>query len=122
MISDCRGCGWSLKTTSIWPILDQTSFTRDCERFWADPSFADTPWYALYNMVLALGCKASLHSSTPSAFKQVEATASVFFQNALSVQVDLMQQRTTLRTVQVRFTLRNVVIWLTDLPAPRRLL
>jgi hypothetical protein len=53
-------------------------------------------------MVLATGCRAYLPSSSRQLFQHSEAAATGFFHNALAVEQELLQQRTTLRTVQVR--------------------
>ncbi|KIW35508.1 uncharacterized protein PV07_02199 [Cladophialophora immunda] len=86
--------------SSIWPILDRNVFLKDCERFWRDPSRAGPQWYAVYNMVLATGVRSQLRTGSPLLFKQAQETATKYMENAISVQQDMLQQRTTLHTVQ----------------------
>ncbi|OAG35327.1 hypothetical protein AYO21_10467 [Fonsecaea monophora] len=78
-------------------------FMKDCESFWKDPSRAGPQWYAVYNMVLAIAVRSHLRSNSPSLFKQAEDSAARYMKNALSVQQEMLQQRTTLHTVQSIF-------------------
>ncbi|OAL22845.1 hypothetical protein AYO22_06753 [Fonsecaea multimorphosa] len=95
-------CDRDLTTiSSIWPILDRKVFLKDCERFWRDPSRVGPQWYAVYNMVLATGVRSQLRTGSPLLFKQAQETATKYMENALSVQQEMLQQRTTLHTVQV---------------------
>ncbi|KIX97069.1 uncharacterized protein Z520_07183 [Fonsecaea multimorphosa CBS 102226] len=97
-------CDRDLTTiSSIWPILDRKVFLKDCERFWRDPSRVGPQWYAVYNMVLATGVRSQLRTGSPLLFKQAQETATKYMENALSVQQEMLQQRTTLHTVQAIF-------------------
>ncbi|KEF56925.1 uncharacterized protein A1O9_07115 [Exophiala aquamarina CBS 119918] len=58
----------------------------------------DPSWYATYNTVLAFGCRITL-AKTLSYSKTVEASMA-FFENALSVQSDILQCRSSIISVR----------------------
>ncbi|EXJ59128.1 hypothetical protein A1O7_06559 [Cladophialophora yegresii CBS 114405] len=91
----------------LWPIIRESGFREHCERYWNDPASCDKTWYALYNVVLALGCRACLSSGTLKSFRDSENEAWAYFDNTVSVQSNLMYQKTSLQAVQT-FALMTV--------------
>lgn len=91
----------------LWPIIREARFRDQCEKYWSDPSGHDTTWYALYNVILALGCRACISCGTPKSFLESEKEAWAYFDNTISVQSDLMYQKTSLQAVQT-FALMTV--------------
>jgi hypothetical protein len=63
------------------------------------------PWYALYNAVLALGCRAIQMTESvesPSSFQDSENVAWQYFQNAFSVHMDLLYHKSNFTAIQAR--------------------
>lgn len=66
---------------------------------------SDVPWYALYNAVLALGCRAMQMSESvesPLNFQDSENVAWQYFQNAFSVHTELLYHKSNFTAIQVR--------------------
>lgn len=91
----------------LWPVIRESAFREACDRYWTDPSTCDKAWYALYSVVLALGCRAAVSSGTPKSFGDSENEAWAYFDNTVSVQASLMYQKTSLVAVQT-FALMTV--------------
>lgn len=93
---------WRADLVRIWPVLVRSRFEENCERFWEDPHNATIPWYALYTIILALGCRAQKSAGSPLSFQQSEAEAWNLFEIFLSLHTELLYCKTTIYTVQVR--------------------
>jgi hypothetical protein len=89
--------------------LDRPVFERELEEFFADPAGFGMSWYALYNAVLALGCRAVLSAETPSAFQSSEREAREYLENSLEVEVHLIHKATDVKAVQVCLTLCSAI-------------
>ncbi|KAI9836763.1 MAG: hypothetical protein M1819_000928 [Sarea resinae] len=61
----------------------------------------DISWYALYNAVLAIGCRTFLAAESTYDFRSAEEEALGYFKNALAVHMELVHSRTSLMSVQV---------------------
>lgn len=87
-----------------FPLLDRKVFERQVQSHSGSASLVDIPWYALYNAVLAIGCRSARSSQSPNdnptRLAQAEAEAEKYFYNAVRVQSELMCRRTNLETVQ----------------------
>lgn len=86
------------------PVLTRPSFDAFLWKFYDVDPMSNLSWYALYNAVLASGCRASkmtIAGETPSSFKDSEEEAQQYFKNAFSVHTELIYQRTDLTSVQV---------------------
>jgi hypothetical protein len=86
------------------PILCRSRFDQGVEIFLKSEPTSNLSWYALYNAVLAIGCRASEMSvsiESPSSFQDSEKEAWQYFRNAFSVHTELLYQRTDIAAVLV---------------------
>jgi hypothetical protein len=67
-------------------------------------------WYALYNAVLALGCRAVLSAETPLAFQSSEREAREYLENSIEVEVHLTHKATDVKAVQVWLTYASTIL------------
>lgn len=99
---------------TIFRIIDRSKFeTRLCEQFKSGMVTGndDSPWYALRNMVYALGSRFILtRGPQRRPFVEVQACGLKYFKNALSVIVDLMYTETSITAVQSLLIM--VSVWL----------
>lgn len=89
---------------TIFRIIDRSKFeNRLREQFKSGTVNAndDSPWYALRNMVYALGSRFILtRGPQRRPFVEVQECGLKYFKNALSVIVDLMYTETSITAVQ----------------------
>lgn len=97
---------------SILPLLDPPEFVRGLEEFLQTDQISDISWYALYNAVLALGCRAIQMTESvesPSKFQDSENAAWQYFHNAFGVQSELLYHKNYLIAIQAcRMFLSNI--------------
>lgn len=80
-------------------ILDQSWFENKLQMYHANGTASDdSSWYALRNIVYAFGCR--IHMNLTASYTRAVGASMVFFQNALSVELDLLHRRTSLMGVQ----------------------
>jgi hypothetical protein len=89
--------------SSVVPIVSRANFENTFEETLNGNVVADPSWYALYNAILAIGCRATISADTPDSLKESETKGWEYFSNALSVQTELLHVREGLTSIQVRY-------------------
>jgi hypothetical protein len=103
---------------TIFPILDRKQFVRRATGYLASPQNTNPSWYALFNAILASGCRAALANESPEDFSRSGSIAWGFFKNALAMETNLIHKSTDLIAVQA-FTVMTV--YAQGLSSPQRL-
>lgn len=103
----------------IFPVLDRDTFLTQLSAAQAGRPLASTcSWQALYNAVLASGCRATLSQETAEAFKTSGREAWGYFQNALSFESRILHGATDLMAIQA---IAVMTIFAQGLSSPQRL-
>lgn len=103
----------------IFPVLDRDAFLAQLAAARAGQAPASTySWQALYNAVLACGCRATLSEETAEAFKTSGREAWHYFQNALSFESRILHGATDLIAIQA---VAVMTIFAQGLSSPQRL-
>jgi hypothetical protein len=89
---------------SALPIVNRATFDAAFEKMSNGESIEDPAWSALYNAILAVGCRVTLSADSPSTFRHSEQEGWGYFVNALNAQTELLYIRTGLMSVQVTQT------------------
>jgi hypothetical protein len=85
----------------LFPVLDRDVFLAQLAAVRAGQAPASTySWQALYNAVLASGCRATLSEETAEAFKTSGREAWSYFQKALSFESRILHGATDLMAIQ----------------------
>lgn len=80
---------------------------RLVEHFKQESENDDPSWYALRNIVYATGCRTLLANQNTVSWAEVQNRSWPFFENALSVYVDLLYTPTGLMAVQALSAMVN---------------
>jgi hypothetical protein len=103
---------------TIFSVVDRPTFEAHLTaHFQAGGTLDDDPaWYALRNMVYALGCRIVLsRGKHRQSFAEAQACVLRYFENALSVQVDLMYTQTDISAVQSLLVMVRLLTMLSSL-------
>ncbi|KAF7166310.1 hypothetical protein CNMCM6106_002168 [Aspergillus hiratsukae] len=103
----------------LFPVLDRDVFLAQLAAVRAGQAPASTySWQALYNAVLASGCRATLSEETAEAFKTSGREAWSYFQKALSFESRILHGATDLMAIQA---VAVMTIFAQGLSSPQRL-
>ncbi|KAJ5633485.1 fungal-specific transcription factor domain-containing protein [Penicillium lividum] len=103
----------------IFPVLDRDIFLAQLAAVQAGQGPASTySWQALYNAVLASGCRATLSGETAEAFKTSGREAWSYFQNAMSFESRILHGATDLMAIQA---VAVMTVFAQGLSSPQRL-
>jgi hypothetical protein len=89
---------------SILPLLYRPEFSKGIDAFLQSDQVSNAPWYALYNAVLALGCRAIQMTESiesPSSFQDSENVAWQYFYNAFGVHTELLYHKDNYIAIEV---------------------
>ncbi|KAJ6084236.1 fungal-specific transcription factor domain-containing protein [Penicillium sp. IBT 16267x] len=103
----------------IFPVLDRDVFLAQLAAVRAgQPLASKCSWQALYNAVLASGCRATLSEETAEAFQTSGREAWSYFQKALSFETRILHGATDLMAIQA---VAVMTIFAQGLSCPQRL-